>query len=160
MKLILKKDLYFPDTAASSSGGPLFPWKVWRGVSPCWLYPSSWPSLPARLLDIETSWVSCGYLLTRNDLYFLNRVAQRVLCERLLRMLEANKQKNCPEKCLIVLSSRCMRNTSPVLSNWHLITKLSFDFWFGGVVEFRALLLRKHPHETTIFILFELGRLG
>lgn len=37
--------------------------------------------------------------------------------------------------------------------------KPSIDFWLGGVVEFRALLLCEHPRETTIFILFELGGL-
>lgn len=60
----------------------------------------------------------CGYLLTRNDLYLLNPVAQRILCERLLRMLETNKLINCPEKHpTVFFLSQCMRNTSPILVN-------------------------------------------
>lgn len=61
---------------------------------------------------------------------------------------------------MVLLSSRCMTNTSPALANWHLIMNLSFDFLFGGGVGLCALLLCKHPHETTIFISFELGGLG
>jgi len=86
-----------------------------------YLHASSWLRLPARLPDIETSWVSCGYPLTRNDLYFLNPVAQRILHERL--RIHYKQQKNHPEKYLIALfSPQCMRNALPVPCNWYLIT--------------------------------------
>lgn len=61
---------------------------------------------------------------------------------------------------MVLLSSRCVTNTSPALANWHLIMNLSFDFLFGGVVGLCALRLCKHPHEKTIFISVELGGLG
>lgn len=74
--------------------------QLWRSVSPCWFYPSSWLSLPAGSLDRESSRVSYGYLLTRHDLYHLNPVAQRIACKRLLRTLETNTQIS---DCLVIM---------------------------------------------------------